>query len=116
MLARRQKQARAGVDAAQAERTKAITDHASQVGRLEELQRLRDAEDLATAENRLRDATDRHAAVPVPERIVTEAEVATAQNAKTSGEIGSRRDRARDPADARRARAGGRRRCARAAA
>jgi hypothetical protein len=77
-------QARTRLDAAHAERTKAITDHASQVGRLEELRRLRDAQDLATAENRLRDATDRHAAVPVPERIVTEAEVTAAQNAKTT--------------------------------
>ncbi len=77
-------QARARLDATQAERTKAITDHALQVGRLEELRRLRDAEDLATAENRLQDATSRHAAVPVPERIVTEAEVLAAQNAKTT--------------------------------
>jgi len=77
-------QARARLDAAHAERTKAITDRASQVGRLEELRRLRDAQDLATAEKRLRDATDRHAAVPVPERIVTQVEVTAAQNAKTT--------------------------------
>lgn len=75
-------QARARLDAAHAERTKAITDHALQVGRLEELRRLQDAQDLATAENMLRDATDRHAALPVPERIVTQAEVTAAQNAK----------------------------------
>jgi hypothetical protein len=69
---------------ADAERTKAITDHASQVGRLEELRRVRDAQDLGTAENTLRNATDRHAAFPVPERIVTEAEVIAAQNAEAA--------------------------------
>lgn len=74
--------ARARLDEAQSARTTAITDHASQVGRLEELRRLRDAQNLATAENRFRDATDRHAAMPVPERIVTEAEVTAAQNLK----------------------------------
>jgi hypothetical protein len=76
--------ARAQLDTAHAERTKAITDHASQVGRLEELRRLRDAEDLATAENRLRTAIDRHAALPVPECLVTEADVTGAQNAETT--------------------------------
>ncbi len=80
-------QARAGEDAAQAERTKAIAAHATQVGRLEALQRQRDAEDLATAENNLRDATDRHAAVPVPERIVTEVEVATARTVMASARL-----------------------------
>ena len=60
-------QAREQLDAANAERTKAIADHALQVGRLEGLRRLRDAEDLAAAEDRLRSATDRYAALPVPE-------------------------------------------------
>jgi AAA domain-containing protein len=77
-------QARARLDAAREERTKAITDHASQCGQLEVLRRLRDAQDLAAAENWLRDVTDRHAAVPVPERMVTEVEVTAAQNAKTA--------------------------------
>jgi hypothetical protein len=77
-------QARSRLDAAHAVRTKAITGHASQVGRLEELRRVRDAEDLAAAENRLRNATDRHAALPVPEWIVTEAEVTAAQTAETT--------------------------------
>jgi hypothetical protein len=76
-------QARARLDAVQAEQTKAITAHASQVGRLEELRRLRDAQDLATAETELQDATHRHAALPVPERLVTEAEVTAAQTATT---------------------------------
>jgi energy-coupling factor transporter ATP-binding protein EcfA2 len=72
-------QARAGVDVAQAERTKSIAEHALQLGRLDALQRQRDAEDLATAENRFRDAAERHATVPVPERVVAEAEVQTAR-------------------------------------
>lgn len=78
-------QAQARLDTANTERTNAIP-HALQVGRLEELRRLRDAQDLPTAENRLRSATDRQAAVPVPERLVTEAEVTEAQNAKTAAE------------------------------
>ena len=80
-------QARAGASAAQAERTKAIAAHATQVGRLDALQRQRDAEDLAIAESNLRDAMDRHAAVPVPERIVTEAEVATARTVTASARL-----------------------------
>ena len=67
---------------ADAECTKAITDHASQAGRLVELRRVRGAQDLVAAENRLRNATDRHAALPVPECIVAEAEVIAAQNAE----------------------------------
>ena len=54
------------------------------VGRLEELRRQRDAQDLAGAENRLREATERHAAVPVPERLVTDVEVTAARNAEAS--------------------------------
>jgi hypothetical protein len=79
--------ARAGVDAAQADRTTAIAEHAKQVGRLDALQRQRAAEDLAAAENKLRDAMDRHAAVPVPERIVTEAEVLTARTVMASARL-----------------------------
>jgi DNA repair exonuclease SbcCD ATPase subunit len=73
-------QARAAVETAQAARTKAIADHALQAGRLQALQKQRDAEDLASAENRLRDATSHHAALPVPERVVTDAEVAAARS------------------------------------
>jgi hypothetical protein len=76
--------ARTRLEVAHSQRTKAITDLASQVGRLAELRRLRDAQDLATAEKRLRDATERLAAVPVPERVVTEAEVTAAQHAKVT--------------------------------
>ena len=80
-------QARAGVELAQARRTNAIADQASQAGRLEELRKLRDAQDLAAAENRLRDATERHAAVPVPERIVTDAEVTAARTLMTRARL-----------------------------
>jgi hypothetical protein len=76
------------LDAASTERTNAITAHSLQVGRLEELRKLRDAQDLAAAESRLKSATDRRAAMPVPDRIVTEAEVEAARGAKTSAESG----------------------------
>jgi chromosome segregation ATPase len=79
-------QAQARLDAADTERTNAITAHALQVGRVEELRRLRDAQDLATAESKLRDETNRHGAMPVPERIVTEADLTAARDAKTSAE------------------------------
>ena len=74
------------LEAAYTERTKAITDHASQLGRLEELKRLRDAQDLITAKSTLTNATARLAALPVPERIVTSAEVMASQHVKTAAE------------------------------
>ena len=107
-------QAQAGLDAASTERTNAITAHALQVGRLEELRRLRDAQDLATAESKLKSASDRQAALPVPERIVTEADLTVARDAKTTAESELECNPARDRADSRRARASRRRRCARA--
>ena len=79
------------------------------LGRLEELRRQRDAQDLAGAENRLREATDRHAALPVPERMVTDAEVTAARNAEASAKADLERIVQRDPQDARSARAGRRR-------
>ena len=77
-------QADARVDSAQVDRTNAITDHASQVGRLDELKRLRAAQDLTAAEKRLRDASQRQAALPVPERAVAEVESTAAQSAKAT--------------------------------
>lgn len=76
--------ARLRVVSADARRTRAITDHASQVGRFEELSRLRDAQDLAAAEAALRDAMARHAAAPVPQQPVSETVVAAAYHAKTA--------------------------------
>jgi len=79
-------QAQVGLDAASTGRTNAITAHALQVGQLEELRRLRKAQDLATAESKLKSASDKRAAMPVPERIVTEADLTVALDAKTTAE------------------------------
>jgi hypothetical protein len=74
--------ARTDVDLAQQAQTKAIAEHASQTGRLEELRRLRDSQDLPGAEKRLREASDRLAVVPVPARMVSDTEVTEARNAE----------------------------------
>jgi energy-coupling factor transporter ATP-binding protein EcfA2 len=74
--------------AASTEQTNAITARALQVGRLEELRRLRDAQDLATVETKLKNATDRLAAMPVPAQIVTESDLKAARDSKTSAESG----------------------------
>jgi hypothetical protein len=67
------------VEAAQGQLTTAKTNHAAEYGRLVELRKQRDAENLATAEARLREATERHAALPVPNRIATDDEVSAAR-------------------------------------
>jgi DNA repair exonuclease SbcCD ATPase subunit len=72
--------ARVTLEAAQGKLTAAITSHAELVGRLAELRRQRDAEDLVASETRLREATARHAALPVPGRNVTRDEVNVANN------------------------------------
>ena len=82
------------VDAAQQALTRQSREHASQVGRLEELRRQRDAQDLAGAEDRLREASERRAAVPVPERIVAEADVADGSGGGDEGESRPRAGRA----------------------
>lgn len=74
-------QATAGVEAALAQLTTAKTSHAAEQGRLVELRKQRDAENMATVEVRLRDAIASHEALPVPERTVTDEEVSAAQNA-----------------------------------
>ena len=71
--------ARVRVEAAEATVTKALTEHASHTGRLDELRRLRAGEDLAAAETLLRLASERHAAMAVPDQIVTDAEVSSAR-------------------------------------
>jgi DNA repair exonuclease SbcCD ATPase subunit len=73
-------QATIAVEAAQGRLTTAKTNHASEHGRLIELRKQRDAENLAAAETRLREVTERHAALPVPDRIVTDDEVSAARN------------------------------------
>jgi hypothetical protein len=71
--------ARGRVEAAQAAVTKALTEHAAHTGRLDELRKLRAAEDLPAAENLLRLASERHAGMAVPDQIVTDAEVSAAR-------------------------------------
>ena len=68
------------VEKAQGDLTTAMTDHALHDGRLIELRKLRDAENLVEAETKLLQATERHAALPVPDRLVTSEEVTAAQN------------------------------------
>ena len=69
------------VEKAQEGLTAAMTEHASHDGRLIELRRLRDAENLAVAETRFRETTQHHAGLPVPDRLVSSDEVTAAQNA-----------------------------------
>jgi DNA repair ATPase RecN len=71
--------ARIAVEKAQRELTDAKTDHASENGRLGLLRKQRDAEDLVAAEAALREAMERQAALPVPERFVTDDQVSAAQ-------------------------------------
>jgi hypothetical protein len=74
-------EATTAVETAQGQLTTARTDHASAHGRLIELRKKRDAENLAAAETRLQQAKEYYAALPVPDRIVTEEEVSNARNA-----------------------------------
>ena len=76
-------QATIAVEAAQQRLTTAKTKHASEHGRLIELRKQRAAENLAAAETRLHEATERHAALPVPDRIVTDDEVSAARTTAT---------------------------------
>jgi hypothetical protein len=68
------------VEKAQGDLTAAMTEHASHDGRLIELRKSRDAENVADAETRLRETTEHHAALPVPDRLVSSDEVTAAQN------------------------------------
>jgi hypothetical protein len=72
-------QATMAVESAQERLTTAKTNHASEHGRLIELRKQRDAENLPAAKSRLQEATGRYAALPVPDRIVTEDEVSAAR-------------------------------------
>jgi len=74
-------QAKTAFETAQTQLTTAKTSHAEEQGRLVELRKQRDAENLVAAETRLRDATEAHAALPIPERLVSEEEVTAARNA-----------------------------------
>ena len=73
-------QAMTAVETAQATLTTAKTNHAAENGRLIELRKQCDAENLAAAETRLREATESHAVLPIPDRLVTEDELNSARN------------------------------------
>ena len=68
------------VENAQGELSRAKTEHASQEGRLIELRRHRDAENLPAAVTKLHKATQDYTALPVPDRIVPDDEFVAAQN------------------------------------
>ena len=72
--------ARIAVESALGKLTAAIASHAEHGGRLAELRRQREAEDLVASETKLREATERLAALPIPERSVTRDEVNAARN------------------------------------
>jgi DNA repair exonuclease SbcCD ATPase subunit len=74
--------AQATLESAQAKLTEALTTRAAQLGRLAELRKLRDAEDLEAAETKLREANERYAALPIPERNVTRDEVTAEKKAE----------------------------------
>jgi hypothetical protein len=67
--------AKSGADTAQHNLTDAIASQAEHAGRLSELRKRREAEDLAAGELRLQEAKARHDTLPVPARNVTEDEL-----------------------------------------
>jgi uncharacterized protein YhaN len=69
------------LDLADVARTTVLKEHATEGGRLETLRKQRESQDLAAAESKLRQASDRHGALPVPSEMVTAADVTTARNA-----------------------------------
>jgi hypothetical protein len=72
-------QATMAVEAAQQRLTTAKTSHASEHGRLIELRKQRDAENLAAAKTGFQEAAQHHATLPEPDRTVTEDEVSAAR-------------------------------------
>jgi hypothetical protein len=57
-----------------------VWSHAEHTGRLSELQKPRDAEDLSAGELRLQEAKSHHSALPIPERDATQDEVDKERN------------------------------------
>jgi hypothetical protein len=92
--------ANGGVETAQQNLTTAITSQAEHTGRLAELRKRRDAEDLSAAELRLQEAKSHHAALPIPERNVTQDEV----DAERNREKGARSEYEANEAEIQRAR------------
>ena len=76
--------ASAAVKGAQEELEAAMTEVASQNGRLMELRKLRDAENLTAAGDKLRQTTEHYDSLPVPDQTVSKDEVAAAQSAVAS--------------------------------
>jgi hypothetical protein len=82
--------ANGGVKTAQQNLTTAITSHAAHTGRVADLRKRRDAKDLSAAEFRLQEAESHHAALPIPERNVTQDELDVERNReKATGPTGS---------------------------
>jgi len=73
--------AKTALETAQTQLTTAKTNHAAEQGRLVELRKQRDVENLAAAETRLQEAINSHAALPVPDRVVSDDEVSAARTA-----------------------------------
>jgi hypothetical protein len=82
--------ARAELELAEKARTTVLKGHATEGGRLEALRKQRESHDLQGAQAKLREASDRHGALPVPERLVTETDVMAARNAEAAlkGDLG----------------------------
>jgi len=76
-LARAQEQ----LEVAETARTTVLKEHAAEGGRLEALRKQRESQDLQSAESELKEASERHNALPVPAETVTEADVTAARNA-----------------------------------
>jgi AAA domain len=76
--------ARAELELAEGARTTVLKGHATEGGRLDAIRKQRESQDLQGAETRLREASDRHGALPVPERVVTETDVTAARNAEAT--------------------------------
>ena len=76
-----EKEAAARVESAEKLHTEATNTLATEQGRLVELKRRLEAEDIAAAGAQLHDAVAAHKALPVPEREVTDDEVITARRA-----------------------------------
>jgi AAA domain len=64
-----------GVETAQQNLTTAITSHAEHTGRLAELRKRRDTEDLSAAQFRLQEVRSHYTTLPIPERSVNQDQV-----------------------------------------
>ena len=80
----RAEKAKLGVQLAQEQLSGALAARAQHDGRLSELMKQRDAEDLFAAETKLRVVKEQFAALPVPTQEVTESEVEAAKAVETN--------------------------------